>query len=237
MRSFSSDFTGTKQKETINEKYQGYNGKKRKLTSKKRITVPEEEHVPVARGRIKEKTAGIHLRFWYTQLDLRRFHRRRYYNFRRSLNSKLRFLYMYSIYYSGTQKIMSLWRKKLVLHSSRAGVSNGQMQNPIIGTILPSSDENFGEWVKRKHTQDKFRNLVQGRGSHTFIRVRIILNSDDRRWFSCGSVGRSALRLSGSVSLQRCTSQLKLSEVRALRFIGLPRRAKWRKRPGDGFFL
>ena len=57
------------------------NEKKRKLTSKKRITVTEEEHVPVARGRIKEKTAGIHLRFRCTQLDLRRYYRRRYYKF------------------------------------------------------------------------------------------------------------------------------------------------------------
>lgn len=34
---------------------------------------------------------------------------------------------------------MSLWRKKLVLHSNLAGVSNGQIQNPIIGSIIPSS--------------------------------------------------------------------------------------------------
>lgn len=32
---------------------------------------------------------------------------------------------------------MSLWRKKLVVHSNLAGVSNGHMQNPIMPLLPP----------------------------------------------------------------------------------------------------
>ncbi|PKI49462.1 hypothetical protein CRG98_030154 [Punica granatum] len=59
---------------------------------------------------------------------------------------------------------MSLWRKKLVLHSNLAGVSNGHMQKPIMPCpvrTLPSSSSSsslpalrFGPFLERQRLRE-----------------------------------------------------------------------------------
>ncbi|PON43792.1 hypothetical protein TorRG33x02_332920 [Trema orientale] len=111
---------------------------KQHSTSKNGITIAEEQHVAtVAAGRgVKEKTTRLHpysflpsfLCFTLNSVS----------GLRQPLPSILAGVIRFR------RKIISLWRKKLVLHSSLAGVSNGQIQNPIIPQpLLPSSGTGF----------------------------------------------------------------------------------------------